>query len=71
MTDRLETSEASVSVGSAEADATGLLKGVGKVGFGSKGMNGGVEFAKLVFALTEACDVGREPPISKIVCRLS
>ena len=67
----LETGEASVSVGSAEADATGLLKGLGEVGFSSEGMDGGVELAKLVFALTKACDVGGEPPIPQIVRCLS
>src|SRR5712672_1432022 len=35
MTDGLETSEASVSIGSTEADATGLLKLFGEVGFGA------------------------------------
>src|SRR5712672_4401779 len=67
MTDGLETSEASMSVGSAEADATGLLKGFGKFSFGAEGVDGGVEFAKLVFALSEACDVGCEPPIPQVV----
>src|SRR5712671_6276646 len=65
--DGLETGEASVSVGGAEADTTGLLKGFGKVTFGSEGMDGGIEFAELVFALTEACNVSCEPPIPQVV----
>ena len=67
MADGLETGEASVSVGGAEADATGLLKGLGEIGFGSEGVDGGIELAELVLALTEACDVGCEPPIPQIV----
>src|SRR5712671_2095338 len=43
VTDRLESSEVSMSVGGAETNVTGVLKGLGEVGFGMKGMDGGVE----------------------------
>jgi len=67
MTDGLETSEASMGVGSAETDTTGLLKGLGEVGLSAEGVDGGIEFAKLIFALSEACDIGRESPIPQVV----
>jgi len=69
--DGLEASEASMGVGGTESDATGVLKGLGKIGFGAKRVDGGVEFVKLIFALTEACDVGSEPPITQVVGCLS
>ena len=56
-----------MSVGGRKANATGFLKDLGELGFGAKGVDGSVEFAKLIFALAEACDVGREPPVPKIV----
>jgi len=67
MTDGLEASEASMSVGSAEADTTGLLKGFGEVGFSAEGVDGGIEFAKLILALTETRDVGSKPPVPQLV----
>src|SRR5712671_5740386 len=63
VTDGLESGKASVSVGGSKTDATGVLKGLGKVGFGTERVDGGVELAKLVFALAEAHNVGSEPPI--------
>jgi len=69
MTDGLEASEASMSVGSAEADTTGLLKGLGEIGFSAEGVDGSVELAKLIFALSKACDGGCESPVTQIVRR--
>jgi len=37
-----------VSVGGSKTDATGVLKGLGEVGFGAERVDGGVEFAKLI-----------------------
>jgi len=71
VTDGLELSEATVSVSSSQADATGVLKGLGEIGFGAQRVDRGIELAKLVFALAEACDVGCEPPIPQIIGRLS
>jgi len=65
--DGLESGEVSMSVGGSKANATGILKGLCEVGFSAKGVNGGVEFAKLILALAEACDVGGEPPIAQFV----
>src|SRR5712672_3524847 len=53
MTDGLEASKTSMRVGGSESDATRVLKGLGEVGFGAKGVESGVEFAKLIFALAE------------------
>src|SRR5712672_1432091 len=69
--DGLESGKASMSVSGSKANATGVLKGLSEVGFGAKGVNGGVEFAKLILALAEARDVGSEPPIAQLVGRFS
>jgi len=69
--DGLKASEASMSVGGPESDTTGFLKGLGEVGFGTKRMDGGVELAKLIFALAESRDVGCQPPVTQIVGRFS
>src|SRR5882757_1526177 len=69
--DGLELGEASMSVSGSKANVTGILKGLGEVGFGVKGVNGGVEFTKLVFALVEACNVSGESPIAQLVSHFS
>src|SRR5712671_1306329 len=69
--DRFEPGEASVGVGSSKTDATSVLKGLGEVGFGAEGVNGGIELAKLILALTEASDVGSESPVAQFVGCLS
>jgi len=65
--DGLESGEASVSVGSSKANATGILEGLGEVGFGAEGVNGGIELAKLIFTLTEAHNVGGKSPVTQLV----
>jgi len=67
VTGGLESSEASMSVGGPEANAASVLKGLGEVGFGAKGVDGGVEFAQLILALTIAHDVGGKPPVAQFV----
>src|SRR5712671_6261024 len=67
----LESGKASMSIGGSKANAAGVLDGLGEVGFGVKRVNGGVEFAKLILALTEVRDVGGEPPIAQLVGRFS
>src|SRR5712671_4959964 len=57
VTDRFKSGEVSMGVSSSKTLATGILKGLGEVGFGTEGVNGSVEFAKLVFALTEVSNV--------------
>jgi len=69
--DGLELGEASMSVGGPKANATGVLEGLSEVGFGVKGVNGGIELAKLILALTEARNVGSEPPIAQLIGRFS
>src|SRR5712671_1705135 len=56
VTSGLESSEASVSISGPQAEAAGVLKGLGEVGLSAQGVDSGVEFVKLVFALAEACD---------------
>src|SRR5712675_608831 len=63
----LESSETSMSVGSSKANSAGFLKGLSEIGFGAKGMDGGVELTELVFALAETGDVGGESPIAQLV----
>ena len=65
--DGLELGETSVSVGGSKAMATSVLDGLGEVGFGAKGMDGGVELTELVFALAETGDVGGESPVAQLV----
>jgi len=66
-----EAGEASVSISSSEADSAGILKGLGEFGFGAKGVDGGVEFAKLILALTETGDIGCKSPVTQVVGGLS
>ena len=67
----LESGKTSVGVGGSELDTTSVLEGLGEIGLGAKGVNGGVEFVKLIFALTEARDVGGESPVAQFVGRFS
>ena len=71
VTDGFESGEASMGISGSKTNATGVLKGLGKVGFGTERVDGGVELAKLVFALAEAHNVGSEPPIAQFVGCLS
>jgi len=64
MTDRLESSEASMSIGGPKANAAGVLKGFSEIGFGTKGVDGGIEFTKLIFTLAITRDVGSKPPVA-------
>jgi len=66
----LEASKASMSVGGCEMDAAGVLQSFCEVGFGAKGVYGGVDLTQLVFKLAIADDVGSEPPIAKFVCSI-
>src|SRR5712672_1454779 len=61
VTGGLESSKTSMSVGGPEANPASVLKGLSEVGFGAKGVDGGVEFAQLILALAIARDVGGEP----------
>jgi len=63
-----EASEASMRVGGSEASATGVLKGLGELGFGAKGVDGSIELAKLILALSETRDVGCESPVPQVAC---
>jgi len=56
-----------VSVGGRKTNAAGILKGLGELGFGAKGMDGSIELAQLVFELAIVRDVGGKPPIAQFV----
>jgi len=62
-----KSGETSVGVSGPKADSTGVLKGLSEIGFGVEGVNGGIELAKLVFALAETGDVGRKSPVAQVV----
>ena len=56
-----------MSVGCSKVNATRVLKGFGEVGFGTKGVDGGIELAKLILIVMEARDVGGKPPVLQLV----
>ena len=67
VTDGLEASKTSMSIGGSESDMACILEGLGELGFGAKGVDSGVDFAHLVFVLTKARDVGRKSPVTQVV----
>src|SRR5712671_649656 len=61
----LETSETSMSIGGSKANTTGILKSLGEIGLGTKGVDGGIELAQLILALVVTRDVSSKPPVAQ------
>jgi len=66
VTDSFESSKSAMGIGCGEAVATAVKQGLGELGFGAEGVNGGIEVPDLVLVLPIPCDVGGETPVPQL-----
>ena len=64
--DSFESSEVAMGIGCGEAVATAVEQGLGELGFGAEGVDGGIEVPDLVLVLPITRDVGGETPVPQL-----